>query len=77
MILVEKCNECGRSVKIGSGLFVGRVIDLNDVDFRKYMNKPFPEGDFICLECDEEIRENDRSQGITNWRYFCFPTWWS
>ena len=51
----EICNECGRSVKFRSGFFVNRVIDLNPVEERKNMNKPFPEGTFICSECDEKI----------------------
>ena len=55
MMNLEKCNECGRSVKFGSGFFVGRIIDLNDYGYRKKMNKPFPEGEFICIECDIEL----------------------
>lgn len=50
--LVEKCNECGRLVSPGSGLFVNRVPDLNTVTTRIEMGKPFPEGDFVCAECD-------------------------
>jgi hypothetical protein len=49
---VEICNECGRSVKPGSGLFVNRVPDFNSPEERKEMGKPFPEGDFVCAECD-------------------------
>ena len=55
MNLIEICNECGRSVKSGSGFFINRVPDLNDPKTRKSMVKPFPEGDFICAECNEEI----------------------
>ncbi len=50
----EICNECG-SVKWGSGLFVNRVIDLDDYKTRKEMGKPFPEGSYICRECDDKI----------------------
>lgn len=40
---IELCNECGRSVKFGSGLFINRVPDFNDYEYRKKeMNKPFP-----------------------------------
>lgn len=53
----EICNECGKSVKIGSGLFVNRITDFNDFHERKEMQKPFPEGDFICIECDEKINQ--------------------
>ena len=52
----ETCNECGRSVAWGSGDFVNRVIDLNDVETRIEMGKPFPNGNFICAECDNKIR---------------------
>lgn len=54
-MLHQLCNECGCSVKPGSGLFVNRVIDLNDKPTRFEQGKPFPEGDFICRECEEEI----------------------
>jgi len=54
----EICNECGRSVRWGSGLFVNRVIDFNDTKARIDMGKPFPDGDFICSECEEGIVEN-------------------
>lgn len=52
-MLTEICNECGESVKTGTGLFVNRVIDLNKVEDRVLMEKPFPEGDFICPLCEE------------------------
>jgi len=51
----EICNECGRSVKPGSGLFVNRVPDLNDYQTRVEMGKPFPEGGYVCAECDAKI----------------------
>ncbi len=54
---IEICNECGKSVKFGSGLYVNRVIDLNDYEDRIEMLKPFPEGEFICPECEEELRQ--------------------
>ncbi len=52
---VEICNECGRSVSWGSGLFVNRVIDFDDYKTRKEMNKPFPKGDYICRECEVKL----------------------
>lgn len=52
-MLKEICNECGRSVNLGTGLFVNRVIDFNEVKDRVLMQKPFPEGDFICPLCEE------------------------
>jgi len=51
------CNECGKSVKFGSGRFVNRISDFNTRAYRKSMGKPFPEGDFICEECDLRINE--------------------
>ncbi len=47
---IEFCNECGRDVSIKSGLFVNRVIDLDNYSTRKKMNKPFPRGDYICRD---------------------------
>lgn len=46
------CNECGRSVVLGSGLYVNRVPDFNSVEERKEMGKRYPEGNFVCGECD-------------------------
>lgn len=54
--LTEICNECGRSVARGSGRFVNRIQDLDTVETRKENGKPYPEGDFICAECDERAR---------------------
>jgi len=51
----EICNECGRSVKFGSGWFINRIFDDSTPEERKEMGKPFPEGDFICAECDEKF----------------------
>ena len=50
----EICNECGRSVKPGSGNFINRVPDFNSVEERNEMGKRFPQGDFLCFECDEK-----------------------
>lgn len=50
--LVEICNHCGRDVSFGSGLFVNRVPDLNDIATRIENNLNYPKGDFVCVECD-------------------------
>ncbi|MEW5842506.1 MAG: hypothetical protein AB1775_04510 [Bacteroidota bacterium] len=49
----EFCNRCGRSVKLGSGWFVNRIPDFNDIQTRQEIGALFPKGDFICIECDE------------------------
>ena len=49
---LQICNECGKSVKPGSGKFVNRISDFNDLKTKKQMNKPFPYGEYICEECD-------------------------
>ncbi len=54
------CNECGRSVKFGSGLFVNRVSDFNDFKTKIEMNKPFPNGDYICYDCEEQINISNK-----------------
>ena len=54
------CNECGRSVAPGSGWFVNRVPDLNYMETRMKNGKHFPEGDFICAECDSKSSEEVR-----------------
>ncbi len=54
----EICNECGKSVKLGIGLFINRVVDLDNYKIKKYNNKPFPQGNYICRECEERLRDN-------------------
>lgn len=48
----EICSECGNSVEFGSGRFVNRIPDFNTPSERKDIGRPYPEGDFICAECD-------------------------
>ena len=47
----EICCECGKSVKGGSGKFVNRVLNLDDLEEKKKMGFSYPEGNFICAEC--------------------------
>ena len=49
----ERCNHCGDSVAWGSGKFVNRVLDLNDVSTRRSFKRKYIWGDFICIQCDE------------------------
>lgn len=48
----EICNECGQSVKWGSGNFINRIPDFNSPEERHEMGKPYPYGAFMCAECD-------------------------
>lgn len=59
----EICYECGESVTWGSGKFVNRIPNLNSYEERKIeMNVPYPEGEWLCAECDYKIRrENETS----------------
>jgi len=50
--LIQICNHCGRDVEFGSGLFVNRVLDLNDIGTRISNNLNYPQGDFVCWKCD-------------------------
>lgn len=50
--MTEICNICGKSVEWGSGKYVNRAPDFNDREIRLNMGRPFPEGDFVCAECD-------------------------
>ncbi len=51
----ETCNECGQSVRQGSGKFVNRIIDLNGYKTRQGMGKPYPAGDYICADCEADL----------------------
>ena len=50
--IIEICNHCGNSTAFGSGRFVNRIPDFNDINTRKGNNLKYPEGDFVCFECD-------------------------
>lgn len=50
--LNEICNHCGESVEFGSGRFVDRIPDFNDVETRIANNLAYPKGDFVCVHCD-------------------------
>ena len=62
-IRVQICNHCGRSVSFGSGLFVNRVPDFNDIGTRIANGLMYPIGDYVCIECDEKNSDAD----------YCFP----
>lgn len=51
----EICCECGKSVTLGSGLFVNRVMVFDDYETKVERGCPYPEGGFICPECEDEI----------------------
>lgn len=57
MQIIEICNECGKKVQMGTGLFVNRIPDLNEKKERIQIGKPFPEGDFVCVICDEKFTQ--------------------
>lgn len=59
-IIIEICNHCGKDVSLGSGNFVNRVPDFNDISTRIDNNLDFPSGDFVCENCDNNsLTEND------------------
>lgn len=62
--MVEICNHCGRDVSFGSGLFVNRVPDLNDIPTRIENNLKYPEGDFVCVKCDSKSSDEYEVQKI-------------
>lgn len=54
---IQICNHCGRDVSWGSGLFVNRILDLNNVEIRIENDLKFPEGDFICFDCAQKSED--------------------
>jgi hypothetical protein len=49
------CYECGKSVAWGSGNFVNRVPNFDTVEQRRANGATYPEGEWLCGECDEKI----------------------
>ncbi len=50
--MTDICNICGKSVEGGSGKYVNRIPDFTEKATRLDMGRRFPEGDFVCAECD-------------------------
>lgn len=61
---VEVCNHCGRDVSMGSGWFVNRIPDFNDLETRMANGLRYPRGDFVCAECD--LRKDDEPTDCTH-----------
>ena len=57
-IEIQICNHCGRDVSFGSGLFVNRIPDFNNIQTRLENNLKFPLGDFVCWVCDQNSENN-------------------
>ncbi len=60
---LEICNECGKSVKPGSGKFVNRIPDLNDYVTRREIGKPYPQGGYTCDDCEHAYYEDLKEKG--------------
>lgn len=60
---IEICCICGESVAPGSGKFVNRVPQCDDLRTRIENGYSFPLGDFICAECDSEDPEDAIGEG--------------
>ena len=67
----EICNQCARKVSLGSGLFVNRISDFNDISTRIDHGVKFPAGDFICRECDELSSEQTNVGLLRQDENFC------
>jgi hypothetical protein len=50
--LIEICNHCGSDVSFGSGKFINRVPDFNDIRTRIEYDRINPYGNFVCENCD-------------------------
>lgn len=60
----EICCECGDSVAAGSGKYVNRVPELNDYVARVEMGREYPDGDFVCAECDDMNEPSEIEQAV-------------
>ena len=58
--LIEICNHCGRKVAHDSGLFINRIPDFNDRGTRIANGLRFPEGDFVCRECESKSTSDEQ-----------------
>jgi len=61
---IEVCNRCGRGVAFGSGRFVNRIPDFNDLSTRRANGLKHPDGDFVCFDCDSKTSDNWEQGGV-------------
>ena len=73
--IVPICCICGESVAPGSGKFVNRVPQCDDLKTRVTNGYSHPLGDFICAECDSEDPEDAIGKG-KNAYYIDLPSPW-
>ncbi len=73
--IVPICCICGESVAPGSGKFVNRVPQCDDLRTRVTNGYSHPLGDFICAECDSEDPEDAIGEG-KNAYYIDLPSPW-
>jgi len=57
--MTETCRNCGDSVTWGSGKLVNRIPDGNDMETRIANGDQFPEGDYLCGECEDKFAEGE------------------
>jgi hypothetical protein len=53
------CAHCGSSVAWGSGKYVNRIPEFNDIETRQSNGLAFPHGDYVCEECDKKTTYDD------------------
>ncbi len=59
---MEICNQCGIDVSFGSGNFVNRIPNFDDVETRIDNGLPYPLGNFMCANCDKRFEDDNYYQ---------------
>ncbi len=49
--MANVCNQCGKSLPSALMRFLYSIPDLHTVEEREAIGKPFPEGDYLCMDC--------------------------
>ena len=58
----EICTVCGKKVSPGTSGFVNRIPDFNDLKTKREMGRKFPEGEYVCAECDSKRNATEGEQ---------------
>ncbi len=56
---IQMCAHCGSSVGWGSGKYINRIPEFNDLDTRRSNGLAYPHGDYVCEECDSKTTDDD------------------